>query len=246
MDGLILHKLFIFFFFLFTTASNASTCKSAKCSPLSPQIQPPFRIHPQQCGLSQFTLFCDHHNQTTIRFNATRDLIVKSISYDARRLSLIDPQRCVHGVFLNLNLSHTPFSYYHTLRRYKYLNCSSEVAGMEAVPCLSGEAHRVYVVEPSLPPPISCWTVKTASIPFSYSRYLSSDGSFGLGLTWTPAPVEETEYNYTYKVIIAVLSMMVVVLMAGKVLYAKYGSKENEERHVENVNLLGEYHVLTL
>ncbi|KAL1548004.1 RING-H2 finger protein ATL22-like [Salvia divinorum] len=242
MDSLIFLKLFSFPLLLFfTTPSKASICKSAKCTTLlSPQIQPPFRIqgiHPHQCGLSEFTLFCNHQNQTTIRFHGTTDLIVKSISYEARRLSLIDPQGCVHGVFLNLNLSHTPFSYYHTLRRYKYLNCSSEVAGMEAVPCLSGEAHHVYVVEPSLPPPASCRDVGTVGIPFSYSRYLSSDGSFGLGLTWTSARLDETDYNHT--VIIAVLSMMAVVWMAGKVLYAKYGSKENEE----GVNLLGEYRV---
>lgn len=119
-----------------------------------------------------------------IHFPTYGDLVVKSISYDTTRLSLLDPKNCVHEVFMNLNLSLTPFSYYHVLKEYKYINCSSKlVESFEQVPCLSGPEHHVYIVEPSFLVPSSCTCVKTVAIPFSYSRYLS-DSSFGLGLTW--------------------------------------------------------------
>ncbi|KAL2489691.1 RING-H2 finger protein ATL22-like [Forsythia ovata] len=151
-----------------------------------PGIRYPFQIQDEQPHHSvhpDFELFF-RQNRTYIHFPTYGDLIVKSISYNTRKLNLIDPKNCVPEVFLNLNLSHTPFSYYYVLKDYTYINCSSHLStSFVQVPCLSGLDHHVYIVETSISPPVSCNSVKTVAIPFSYSPYLS-DNSFGLSLTW--------------------------------------------------------------
>ncbi|KAL2472098.1 GUB WAK bind domain-containing protein [Abeliophyllum distichum] len=74
--------------------------------------------------------------------------------------------------------------YCYILKEYTYINCSSHLStSFVKVPCLSGSNHHVYIVETSISPPVSCNSVKTVSIPFSYSPYLF-DNSFGLSLTW--------------------------------------------------------------
>lgn len=194
MDVFILLKL-LSCVVLLTKATDANNCSSAKCSLLSPEIRFPFRIQaiqPHHCGLPGFNLLC-RENRTMIHFPTYGDLVVKSISYDTRRLSLLDPKSCVHEVFLNLNLSLTPFSYYYVVQQYKYINCSAKLVGsFEQVPCLSGSNHHVYIVESSFSVPVSCSFVKTVAIPFSYSPYLS-DSSFGLGLTWDSIGVNNEE-----------------------------------------------------
>lgn len=138
---------------------------------------------PHHCVRPGFELFFKQ-NKTFIHFPTYGDLIVKSTNWAARKLDLIDPKNCVPEVFLNLNLSCTPFSYYYVPKEYKYINCSSQLSNsFLQVPCLSGSNHHVYVVESSFAPPISCDSMKTIAIPFSYSPYLS-DNSFGLSLTW--------------------------------------------------------------
>ncbi|BBN67660.1 cullin 1, partial [Prunus dulcis] len=83
--------------------------------------------------------------------------VVKSISYDIKKLDLIDPKNCVHEVYLNLNLSLTPFQYYHAVKKYSYLNCSVRSSPpLTEVPCLSGSDYHVYTVDPSLAVPDSC------------------------------------------------------------------------------------------
>ncbi|EYU19273.1 hypothetical protein ABFS82_01G100600 [Erythranthe guttata] len=189
MDFFIFIKLLCCVFLL------AKACNSTIVS--SPEIRSPFWIdgldHPNQSSPTGFNLFC-RENRTMIHFPTYGDLVVKSISYETRRLGLLDPKNCVHEVFLNLNLSLTPFSYYYDLKQYKYINCSSKLVGsFEQVPCLSGTKHHVYVVESSFSSmPLSCSCVKTVEIPFSYSPYLS-DSSFGLGLTWNSIGLENGE-----------------------------------------------------
>ncbi|XP_052210047.1 RING-H2 finger protein ATL22-like [Diospyros lotus] len=165
-----------------------TNCPAVKCSPDSPNILFPFSLqkrHPQNCSYPGFKLDC-RQNETVIRFPSYgRDLVVKSICYKTKKLSLLDPENCVHGVFLNLNLSKSPFRYYYVVKSYTYLNCSAQLSPpFMQVPCLSGSGYHVYVVEEAfLDMPISCRPVKTIAIPFSYSPYLS-DNSFGLGFTW--------------------------------------------------------------
>ncbi|XP_044486920.1 RING-H2 finger protein ATL22-like [Mangifera indica] len=184
-----------FFFILYITSLYANTnrtevnCPAVKCSHGTPEpdIHFPFRLKDQvlqHCGLPGFELFCTE-NTTMIHFPSFGDLVVKSISYDTKKIELLDPKSCVHEVFLNLNLSPPSlFNYYFIARNYTYLNCSARLPpAFKEVPCLSGSTHFVYTVKPSLAVPLSCRAVKTIAIPFAYSPYLS-DNSFGLGLTW--------------------------------------------------------------
>ncbi|XP_031384622.1 putative RING-H2 finger protein ATL21A [Punica granatum] len=129
-----------------------------------------------------------------IKLPSHGELVVKSISYRDRELDLLDPGNCVQEVFLNLNLSHTPFMYYYSLKSYNYINCSKPVVPRKysspEIPCLSGPGYHVYSVRNS-PSSVavnqyrssSCRLVKTVEIPFPYSPYLS-DSSFGLRLNW--------------------------------------------------------------
>ncbi|CAH1453825.1 unnamed protein product [Lactuca virosa] len=167
-------KSFVPIFLIFTIMEVLDgKFTSHTCNHDQPPIHFPFKVNS----------FCKH-KQTMIKFPNYGDLGVKSISYDHRKLTLIDPKDCVFQVFLNLNLDPTPFRYYHVVRNYTYLNCSINLLGsFEQIPCLSDSKHHVYVVESSLDIPSSCELIKTVSIPFEYSSYVSDD-SFGLDLTW--------------------------------------------------------------
>ncbi|XP_031250803.1 RING-H2 finger protein ATL22-like [Pistacia vera] len=189
-----------FCFILFVTSFYANTnpieasWPTVKCSHDTPEpdIHFPFRLKgqlPQHCG---FELFCKE-NTTMIHFPSYGDLVVKSISYDTKKLQLLDPKNCVHEVFLNLNLSTSLFRYYYVVKNYTYLNCSARLPpSFKKVPCLSGSTHFVYTVKPSLAVPLSCSVVKTIAIPFAYSPYIS-DNTFGLGLTWELPGCEDSE-----------------------------------------------------
>ncbi|KAL5748428.1 hypothetical protein ACOSP7_025470 [Xanthoceras sorbifolium] len=184
------------FFLVFATSMSVHTQASRpyypaqNCGHGAPDIRFPFWLkgqqQPQHSGYpAGFDLFCKE-NTTMIHFPSYGDLVVKSISYHIKKLDLLDPRNCVHGVFLNLNLSLTPFHYYYVVKKYKYLNCSARLppTSFTEVPCLSGSRHHhIYTVESSLAVPVSCRAVKTVAIPFAYSPYIS-DNSFGLGLTW--------------------------------------------------------------
>lgn len=184
MDAFIL--LILFSSTLLFTGASEPNCPMMQCGHGTPKIQFPFKVKGLQHQHSVhpcFELVC-RDNTTIIHFPSYGDLVVKSISYDAKTLDLLDPKICVHEVFLNLDLSLTPFHYRYVVKNYTYLNCSSSLSSSFAeVPCLSGSGHHIYTVEPSLALPNSCSPVKTVAIPFQYSPYLA-DNSFGLGLSW--------------------------------------------------------------
>ncbi|XP_073283541.1 uncharacterized protein [Primulina huaijiensis] len=198
MDVSVLLKI-IFFVTLLTQTPYAeiNNCEPSNCSLNSSEIRYPFQIqgfHPPHCGLPGFKLFCEQE-KTITNFPNYGDLVVKSIFYDTKTINLIDPKNCVHEVFLNLNLSQTPFRYYHILKQYKYINCSSKIPSplVQFIPCLSTDSthdNYVYTVELSFPVPVYCKTMKIVGIPFSYSPYLS-DNNFGLGLTWDSTGEDE-------------------------------------------------------
>ncbi|KAB5564127.1 hypothetical protein DKX38_004181 [Salix brachista] len=193
MDAFMFYILFSTMFL--TINAFESKCPMVRCSPGGADIRFPFRTsgqQPQHCGQPGFELVCKD-NTTMIHFPTYGPLAVKSISYDIRKLSLLDPKSCVHEVFLNLNLSGTPFQYYYLLKNFTYLNCSTRLSpSFDEVSCLSGSRHHVYTVESSLPVPDSCRALKTIPIPFPYSPYLA-DNSFGLGLTWSLPGREDFE-----------------------------------------------------
>lgn len=194
MDAYFFHILFFSSLFLSIEAFEAN-CPTVKCGHGGPDIHFPFHVkgqQPQYSGHSGFELVCKD-NTTIIHFPSYGNLAVKSISYDTKRINLFDPKNCVHEVFLNLNFSLTPFSYYYFVKNYTYLNCSTRLSpSFIEVPCLSGSSHHVYTVESTLAVPVSCRPVKTMAIPFSYSPYLA-DNSFGLGLTWSFNGCEDCE-----------------------------------------------------
>ncbi|KAI9087067.1 hypothetical protein K1719_031028 [Acacia pycnantha] len=141
----------IFIVFWFSIFQNSFHFLSANPTPSScsnggPRISYPFHLnHPQQPRTlsyedvpSGFDLFCKK-NLTTIHFPSYGAyLVVKSISYPTKRINLLDPRNCVHHVFLNLDLSLTPFQYFYVLKNYTYLNCSTSLSRpfME-IPCMS-------------------------------------------------------------------------------------------------------------
>ncbi|KAK8516308.1 hypothetical protein V6N13_047016 [Hibiscus sabdariffa] len=205
----------------------------AKCGPKGFSIMPPFTLktqHPHRPGDPNFELSC-RNNSTIIHFPFYGDLIVKSISYDARKLDLLDPRNCVHEVFLNLDLSLglTPFHYLYLVKNYTYLNCSASIGGpIPEIPCLSGPHHHVYTVESYAEVPDSCSPIKTVAIPFSYSSYLS-DSSFGLGLTWElPKPdhfgfqVKRTWFHLAPETVPVIVGLVLLAAMLKKmkILYA--------------------------
>uniref|UniRef100_A0A5B6YMB7 RING-type E3 ubiquitin transferase n=1 Tax=Davidia involucrata TaxID=16924 RepID=A0A5B6YMB7_DAVIN len=245
-------KLFIVFslIFLGTEAFDANCTSVMKCGL---DIQFPFRVQGQRsqlCDHPGFELVCKR-NKTIIQFPSYGDLVVKSISYDIRKLDLLDPKNCVHEVFLNLNLSLTPFHYYYVVKNYTYLNCSAVLSPSFAqVPCLSGFGYHVYVVESSLAIPASCKAVKTIAIPFSYSPYLS-DNSFGLGLTWDSAGCKYSEAegfrSKCFKIAhgkvfsISIFIFMVATLITVKTSCYKKLDKKNNKSQLEVVKFLGNY-----
>ncbi|KAJ4848653.1 hypothetical protein Tsubulata_023504 [Turnera subulata] len=255
------------FFFLTTDASSdGGQCGSVKCGDDGPDIGFPFRVigqQPQHCGYPGFELSCKQ-NTTMIHFPTRKDLVVESISYKNRKISLLDPQSCVHEVFLNLNLSLTPFQYYYVVRNYTYLNCSARLpASFVEVKCLSGSRHHVYTVETSMEVPGSCRAVRTVAIPFAYSPYLA-DNSFGLGLSWNLPEHEdcearggcnwflsktglETEQHlnlaegFSIKSVIRNLYLKVllcVLAVAALISMQMYHSKKMNKQQIENENLL--------
>ncbi|XP_031098104.1 RING-H2 finger protein ATL22-like [Ipomoea triloba] len=267
MDFIFTFFFFISFFSISPSTTTASNCPPLKCNNSSSSedltIQHPFHIQnqqPQECGVPGFGLNCKH-NMTTLHFPSYGDLVVKSISYDVQRVDLLDPKNCVHQVFLNLNLSHTPFTYYYTLKEYKYLKCLAELpAPYLQVPCLSVSGSHFYIVETCMSVPTSCQHVKTLPIPFSYSPYLN-DNSFGLRLTWKMSGAEEAGHHGGMFIKIAAYQVLVVamlILVAMVVLYYVRTSKSkklisDEEMKMENGDdevvkveaLLGEYEAVS-
>lgn len=249
---------FIFFIFLssvlLSTEAAKSTPSTVKCSGSSIGIRFPFRIKPEHSGHRRhagFELHCKE-NHTVIHFPSQGDLVVKSISYDDKRLDLLDPKRCVHEVFLNLNLSDTPFDYYHTLKKYTYLKCSAKLPPpLQPVPCLNGSGYHVYTVDPRLAEQVPCMVIKTVGIPFPYSSYLS-DNSFGLRLTWD-LPGLQSElgwsascYHKSHPTVlgIGILMLSLLVLITRKVYhFNKSAAQKKVETRIEVERLLGDYRV---
>ncbi|KAI3689747.1 hypothetical protein L2E82_47714 [Cichorium intybus] len=230
---------FILIFLIFTfMAVLDGKFTSNTCNHDQPEIHFPFKINS----------FCKN-KQTMIKFPNYGDLGVKSISYDHKKLTLIDPKDCVFEVFLNLNLDRTPFRYYHVVRNYTFLNCSINLLGSyEEIPCLSGSKHHVYVVDSSLDVPSSCEPIKTVSIPFAYSNYVSDD-SFGLDLTWDSTGfddlVEAKRGWFGFQSIREAISIVILVLVVMVLACVKaYCWKTSERKKNEWDKLLGDLETL--
>nr|XP_004245797.1 putative RING-H2 finger protein ATL21A [Solanum lycopersicum] len=244
MDTLIFISMFIIVIHVKALA-NSTSYSPINCSNASDlNIQFPFK-------LQEFQLHCKQ-NRTILHFPSYGDLVIKSISYDLKKLELIDPKNCVPEVFLNLNLTNTPFSYYYTLKEYQYLNCSAEISSsFFQVPCLSGNGHHVYVVETSFVVPDFCNYVKTVRIPFSYSPFLS-DNTFGLGLSWNLENSHEDSVTTGQfkglneiandKALGCIVLFMFIVVMLLKL--SQYSKRVEEKVNHKEPIILGNYEAL--
>lgn len=231
---------FIFLFLLCVFSFQSSLIKltyATTCGDAGPDIHYPYHIKGQQQqyhdSLHGFELICKD-NLTTIHFQSYGDLVVKSISYDTKNINLLDPKSCIHHVFLNLNLSLTPFKYFYVLKNYTYLNCSTNLPHpLVEVPCLSGSSYHVYTVDPALPVPDSCEVIKTVAIPFAYSPYLS-DNTLGLRLTWNlrqpQTRVCHTSRNIVIGISICVFVMAILITISIKVRGATRNLHQKEEK----------------
>ncbi|XP_068467076.1 RING-H2 finger protein ATL22-like [Phaseolus vulgaris] len=242
--------LFILVFILPTNSFQSSVLKvtharfqATKCGDAGPDIHYPYKIkgqHQHTDSLPGFELLCKD-NLTTIHFPSYGDLEVKSISYDTKNIHLLDPKKCVHHVFLNLNLSLTPFHYFYVLKNYTYLNCSTALPPpFVEVPCLSAASYHVYTVDSALPVPGSCEGVKTVAIPFAYSPYLS-DSILGLRLTWDMSETEDsktinhtrgshTSRNLVIGSSMCVFVMVMLLLISTKIRVAARNNHQKEEQ----------------
>ncbi|KAG6596874.1 hypothetical protein SDJN03_10054, partial [Cucurbita argyrosperma subsp. sororia] len=216
---------FIIFFLLSPISIKAQTTTTTHCSHGSPSIHLPFT----------FNLSCSS-NTTRIHFKSYDSLSIKSISYDQKRLDLIDLNGCVHGAFLKLNLTLTPFRYFYVVRDYKYLNCTSKLSSPSPpIPCLSRPRdYYVYVVREMEETPRFCKEVKKVKIPFEYSPYLD-DGSFGLSLSWGANDDEgrtESERGCLYKApnyeVLGVILLVAMVVISSTVIIKICQSKKQK------------------
>ncbi|XP_057449786.1 uncharacterized protein LOC130741035 [Lotus japonicus] len=225
--------IFLILFWVFTFS-----CSVFEVTHASPDIHYPFHIKGKQPQHDSHFELLQENTTTTIHFPSYGDLLVNSISYDTKNIYLADPKNCPHRVFMNLNLTLTPFQYYYVLKNYTYLNCSTKLSSpFIEIPCLSDSSYHVYTVDPALPVPGSCKGIKTVAIPFKYSPYLS-DNSFGLRLTWDLHDSRE-EGNQTrdshmthYAVVGVIICVLVMVTLVSIKVHVSRRDFDKKERQL--------------
>ncbi|XP_016726052.1 putative RING-H2 finger protein ATL21A [Gossypium hirsutum] len=120
------HKLvrtmLIYSLFCFILAVNVAEavpiqddCKVQRCNHQDPPVRFPFRLEGQQsphCGYPHpgFQLSCSENKQTLLRIPRSLKLLVKHKDYEAQRIDLYVPGRCLWKQLFYLNLSAFPFA----------------------------------------------------------------------------------------------------------------------------------------
>ncbi|KAI4303272.1 hypothetical protein MLD38_038922 [Melastoma candidum] len=248
------------FFVVIVCSSAIYVSNAARCGLGGPEVQSPFHlIDEQPCddvlGHPGYTMKCSRENSTTvISFPSYGDLTVMSIDYETKRIDLVDPKGCVHEVFLNLDLSNTPFQHFYLLKNYTYLKCSSSsslpvdhvLRSYDEIPCMSRADHKVYTVDVSIGVPSNCRAIKTVAIPFGYSPYIS-DNTFGLALTWDSPPCDGCNNSISdrhrhhqvlgWSIVLLCVCLAMAGLAAAK-MYSSYVKKRGDNNRKENEQLL--------
>ncbi|KAF8379694.1 hypothetical protein HHK36_029138 [Tetracentron sinense] len=184
---------FFFFFFGFYTATGTENCVNSTCGANRPIIRFPFRIKDRQsdrCGYPGFELTCNDQNETILELPFSGKFRVKGIEYDAQEIRINDPDNCLLGRLLHLNLSGTPFKGFNP-QKYTFFNCSSKSLAwpFTPIPCLSSSSYTVLAtfMELARSMPTSCRLISTVSVPIHlevFEKGFSRNLSHSLRLTW--------------------------------------------------------------
>ncbi|KAA3464665.1 rust resistance kinase Lr10-like [Gossypium australe] len=107
-------------------------CKVRRCNHQDPPVRFPFSLEGQQsphCGYPHpgFQLSCSENKQTLLKIPRSLKLLVKHIDYEAQRIDLYFPGRCLWQQLLDFNLSAFPFVKEQPAAESYYLfECSSQ------------------------------------------------------------------------------------------------------------------------
>ncbi|KAL3536714.1 hypothetical protein ACH5RR_000080 [Cinchona calisaya] len=149
---------------------------------------------PQDCGYPGFdTLRCNSQDLLFLGLPHSGDFLVRDIDYLSQQIQLYDPNDCLPGRLLTLNLSSSPFvgTYY---KNYTFLGCSPGLdrSQFAVIDCLSNATMSVLATSSMafVRAMNSCNAIATVPIPGSWSfqnigNGFSSDLTNGdLFLSW--------------------------------------------------------------
>jgi hypothetical protein len=180
------------------SATSQNHCLKTACSRNEPVIRFPLRIKNRQsrsCGFPGFDISCGSSNETILELPSSGKFRVQAIDYAEQEIWINDPENCLPGRILSLNLSNSPFSglYYQS---FMFFNCSSSdyrKYGLNPIACLSGSTYTVFatsslrIVDFLQTRNSSRNLTRVVPVPVIwpfYQEILSSDLSEDLLLTW--------------------------------------------------------------
>lgn len=188
--------LFLALFLFLLPLTTAQTCSTAACHRGDPLIRFPFRLQnlqPNSCGYPHpgFTLSCDTTNQTLITLPNSGQFTVQGIDYGTQEIWINDPNNCLPGRLLSLNLSSSSFTAVY-FQGFTLFNCSMDYRKYKLNPiaCLSGDSYTVFATSSDKVVrrlASSCVEIGTVVVPVEwpfYEEVSSSDLSGNLLLTW--------------------------------------------------------------
>ncbi|KAK8501667.1 hypothetical protein V6N11_000140 [Hibiscus sabdariffa] len=253
-------------------------CHIRRCNHHEPAIRFPFQLQDQQpphCGYPHpgFQLSCSENKQTLLKLPPSMKLLVKHIDYEAQRIDLYDPSRCLWPQLLDLNLSTFPFvGEFEPAESYTLLQCSSQdkaLYGGNRVDCLSTSASQIiafrsdgYAYYDNL---LNCSMIRNFSTPISpYSfrfrlRWYKPDCGHceaqGKGCRLkTNSTKDETECFYIPKHRISarerlmitgiVLGSLILAMLVVAVGWRFYSEKKQKEGQLKIEKFLEDYRAL--
>ncbi|KAL2511290.1 putative RING-H2 finger protein ATL21A [Abeliophyllum distichum] len=191
--GILKVVFFVFLKFLVINARN--DCKTQFCGNNSFEVRFPFQLQGerlQNCGYStDFVLDCSNwRNKAVLNIPYSGNFLVRSIDYLKQEIQIYDPDDCLPGRLMDLNLSSSPFmaDYY---QNYTFFSCPSDIAKSRftTINCLSNSTISVLATSSmNLARAMNmCSIIVTLPIPVSWpfqNQKFSSDLNDDLKLTW--------------------------------------------------------------
>ncbi|KAL2536341.1 putative RING-H2 finger protein ATL21A [Forsythia ovata] len=175
--GILKVVFFVFLQFLVINARN--DCKTQFCGNNSFEVRFPFQLQGEQlqnCGYSAgFVLDCSiRRNKAVLNIPYSGNFLVRGIDYLKQEIQLYDPDDCLPGRLMDLNLSSSPFmaDYY---QNYTFFSCPSDIAKSRftTINCLSNST-------------ISMLATSSMNLGpgYEHNQGFSSDLNDDLKLTW--------------------------------------------------------------